>query len=129
MIVARRRATPGPAEAARALLEVTQLALDAVEVKIHLPLVVATEADPEHDVVDLLRAPVLGLYGAEDTGIPLDSVEKMRAALATTNNKSRIDVFDGAPHGFHADYRPSYHEASAREGWKRMLEWFKANGV
>jgi carboxymethylenebutenolidase len=81
------------------------------------------------DVVDLLRAPVLGLYGAEDTGIPLESVEKMRAALATTNNKSRIDVFDGAPHGFHADYRPSYREAAAREGWSRMLAWFKANGV
>ncbi|MEX2207467.1 MAG: dienelactone hydrolase family protein [Myxococcota bacterium] len=81
------------------------------------------------DVVDLLRAPVLGLYGAEDAGIPLDTVERMRAAIAATNNKSRIDVFDAAPHGFHADYRPSYREAAAREGWTRMLAWFKANGV
>ena len=81
------------------------------------------------DVAGMLHAPVLGLYGAEDAGIPLDSVEKMRAALTAAGGKSKIDVFDGAPHGFHADYRPSYHEASAREGWKRALEWFKANGV
>jgi carboxymethylenebutenolidase len=72
---------------------------------------------------------VLGLYGAEDTGIPLDGVEKMRAALAAAGGKSRIDVFDAAPHGFHADYRPSYSDAAAREGWTRMLAWFAANAA
>ncbi len=81
------------------------------------------------DVADMLHAPVLGLYGAEDTGIPLDNVEKMRAALAAAGGKSKIDVFDAAPHGFHADYRPSYRDAAAREGWTRMLDWFKLHAA
>jgi carboxymethylenebutenolidase len=81
------------------------------------------------DVAASLRAPVLGLYGAEDTGIPLDTVERMRAAIAAAKGASRIDVFDAAPHGFHADYRPSYDEAAAREGWTRMLAWFKLHAA
>jgi carboxymethylenebutenolidase len=90
-----------------------------------------SEQQPSHplDVVAKLHAPVLGLYGAEDTGIPLDSVERMRKGIAAAHGASRIDVFDGAPHGFHADYRPSYREDAAREGWMRMLAWFKENGV
>jgi carboxymethylenebutenolidase len=90
-----------------------------------------TELQPKFplDVAGMLHAPVLGLYGAEDTGIPLDGVEKMRAALAAAGGKSRIDVFDAAPHGFHADYRPSYSDAAAREGWTRMLAWFAANAA
>jgi carboxymethylenebutenolidase len=72
---------------------------------------------------------VLGLYGAEDSGIPLDTIERMRAAVAAAGGKSRIDVFPGAPHGFHADYRPSYRADAATEGWSRMLAWFAANGV
>jgi carboxymethylenebutenolidase len=81
------------------------------------------------DVAAELRAPVLGLYGAEDTGIPLETVERMRAAIAAAKGASRIDVFAGAPHGFHADYRPSYRADAAQEGWARMLAWFSANGA
>jgi carboxymethylenebutenolidase len=81
------------------------------------------------DVAAKLRAPVLGLYGAEDSGIPLESVERMRAAIAAARGASRIDIFAGASHGFHADYRPSYKPDAADEGWARMLAWFKANGA
>ncbi len=81
------------------------------------------------DVAAKLRAPVLGLYGGEDAGIPLDTVERMGQAIAAAKGASRIDVFDGAPHGFHADYRPSYREADAREGWTRMLAWFKQHAA
>ena len=81
------------------------------------------------DLAAKLRAPVLGLYGAEDTGIPLDSVERMRKALASAKSSSRIEVFPGAAHGFHADYRPSYNADAAQSGWQRMLEWFASHGV
>jgi len=81
------------------------------------------------DLAAKLHAPVLGLYGAEDGGIPLDTTDRMQKAIAAAGGKSRIDVFPGAPHGFHADYRPSYRGEAAVEGWSRMLAWFKANGV
>jgi carboxymethylenebutenolidase len=86
---------------------------------------------PQHavDVAAKLRAPVLGLYGAEDSGIPLDTVERMRKAIADAKGASQIHVYDGAPHGFHADYRPSYRRAAAEDGWKRLLDWFRKNGV
>ena len=77
-----------------------------------------------------LTAPVLGLYGEKDQGIPLTEVEAMRAALAAAGNaKSEIIVYPGAQHGFHADFRPSYNEAAAVDAWARMLAFFKANGV
>jgi carboxymethylenebutenolidase len=78
-----------------------------------------------------LRCPVLGLYGSEDKGIPKEQVDAMRAALAAAGNPSRseIIVFEGAQHGFHADYRASYKADAAAGGWARMLAWFKANGV
>lgn len=78
-----------------------------------------------------LQAPVLGLYAEKDGGIPLDTVEAMRAALAAAGNptKSEIVVYPGAEHGFHADYRPQYNAAAAADGWARMLAWFKAHGV
>jgi carboxymethylenebutenolidase len=85
------------------------------------------------DVVKELHGPVLGLYGGADTGIPQDSVEKLRAALKASGNpaamKSDIHVYPDAPHAFNADYRPSYRKAAAEDGWKRCLAWFKANGV
>lgn len=85
------------------------------------------------DVVKELHGPVLGLYGGADTGIPQDSVEKLRAALEASGNpaamKSDIHVYPDAPHAFNADYRPSYRKAAAEDGWKRCLAWFKANGV
>lgn len=76
-----------------------------------------------------LKVPVLGLYGAEDQGIPVESVEQMRQALATGKSGSEIIVYPEAEHGFHADYRPSYHEASAKEAWGKLLAWFKKHGV
>ena len=77
-----------------------------------------------------LKAPVLGLYGALDQGIPQTDVEAMRAALkAAGKTGSSIQVYGDAPHGFHADYRESYREADARDGWARLLRHFKANGV
>lgn len=77
-----------------------------------------------------LKAPVLGLYGAKDQGIPQTDVEAMRAALkAAGKTGSDLHVYEDAGHGFHADYRSSYNEADARDGWARMLAFFRANGV
>lgn len=81
------------------------------------------------DVAAQLHAPVLGLYGEADGGIPLDSVEKMRAALKAAGKPSEIIVYPKAPHGFNADYRPSYVSEFAADGWQRMLAWFRQNGV
>jgi len=82
------------------------------------------------DLAGELKAPVLGLYGEKDSGIPLTDVEKMREALkAAGKTSSEIVVFPGAQHGFHADYRPSYSKADAEAGWARMLAFFKKNGV
>ena len=84
------------------------------------------------DVVANIDGPVLGLYGGADTGIPQASIDKMKAALATGSaaaKKSEFVVYDGAPHAFHADYRPSYRKEAAEDGFKRALAWFKANGV
>jgi carboxymethylenebutenolidase len=84
------------------------------------------------DIAGELNGPVLGLYGEADTGIPLDGVEKMKAALAVGNAKSKASqfvVYKDAPHAFHADYRPSYRKEAAEDGWKRCLAWFKQHGV
>jgi carboxymethylenebutenolidase len=84
------------------------------------------------DLVGRLNAPVLGLYGAEDTGIPVEAVDQMKAALASGNaaaKQSQIVVYPGAPHAFHADYRPSYRKDAADDGWKRCVAWFKDHGV
>jgi carboxymethylenebutenolidase len=72
-----------------------------------------------------LNAPVLGLYAGKDTGIPLASVEKMQAALKDSKVPSEIVVYPEAQHGFYADYRPSYKEDDAKDGWGRLLTWFK----
>lgn len=90
-----------------------------------------TELTPKHpvDIAKDLKAPVLGLYGSADQGIPLDTVEKMKAAAQAAGKKVEFHVYDGAPHAFHADYRPSYRKDAAEDGWKRALAWFKANGV
>ena len=86
---------------------------------------------PRHpiDIAAELKVPVLGRYGGKDQGIPLDNVEDMKQALATAGGKSQIHVYPDAPHAFHADYRPSYRKAEAEDGWRRMLDWFRANGV
>lgn len=94
-----------------------------------------SELTPRHplDIAVKLHAPVLGLYGGQDQGIPLDTVAKMRDALQATDNaasrSSRIEVYDDAPHAFHADYRPSYRKEPAEAGWKALQSWLKANGV
>ena len=71
------------------------------------------------------KAPVIGFYGGKDTGIPLNSVEKMRTALKVVNDPSQIVVYPNAEHGFHADYRPSYNKEAAQDAWMKMLDWFK----
>ncbi len=85
-----------------------------------------TELQPTHpiDVAAQLRAPVLGLYGDLDKGIPVADVEKMQAALKAAGSASRILRFADADHGFLADYRPSFHEPSARIAWAETLGWF-----
>ena len=90
---------------------------------------------PTHpiDLVGSLKAPVLGLYGGEDGGIPVAAVDQMKAALAASVNAaakhSQFVVYPGAPHAFHADYRPSYRKDAAEDGWKRCVAWLKANGA
>ena len=82
------------------------------------------------DNVARIKAPVLGLYGAADGGIPNETVEKMREALkAAGNGKSELVLYPDTPHAFHADYRPSYRKQQAEDGWKRAVAWFKAHGV
>jgi carboxymethylenebutenolidase len=81
------------------------------------------------DLVKDIKAPVLGLYGGADAGIPNDGVDRMRAALKEAGKPSEIHTYPDMPHGFHADYRPSYRKPAADDGWKRMLDWFKKNGV
>ncbi|TAJ34067.1 MAG: dienelactone hydrolase family protein [Reyranella sp.] len=94
----------------------------------------STALTPKHpvDLAKDLKAPVLGLYGGADTGIPNDTVDKMRAALkdgSAAAKKSEIHTYADMPHAFNADYRPTYRKEAAEDGWKRAIAWFKANGV
>ncbi|WP_374658401.1 dienelactone hydrolase family protein [Inhella sp.] len=90
---------------------------------------------PKHplDLVDQLHGPVLGLYGGQDTGIPNDTVARMQNALQASKNanasRSQFVLYRDAPHAFHADYRPSYRETEAKDGWQRCLAWFQGHGV
>ena len=86
---------------------------------------------PRHpiDVAPALTVPVLGLYGAKDTGIPLATVEKMTAALGAGTSDSAIVVYPDAGHAFHADYRPTYNAKAARDGFARALAWLREHGV
>ncbi len=92
-----------------------------------------TSVKPQNpvDVTDKIDRPVLGLYAGADQGIPMTHVERMRAGLHAFGNdkKSQIHVYPDVPHGFHADYRPTYRKEQAEDGWKRMLAWFKKHGV
>ncbi|TFI52462.1 dienelactone hydrolase family protein [Mastigocladus laminosus UU774] len=91
----------------------------------------STPLQPQYpiDVAASLKAPVLGLYGGKDEGIPLSTVEKMQQALKTAKQPSEIVVYPNAPHGFHADYRPTYQKQAAEDAWKRLQAWFKEHGV
>lgn len=91
----------------------------------------ANDLQPKHplDIAKDLHAPVLGLYGGADTGIPNDTVEQMKKALKEADKPSEIVLYPDTPHGFHADYRPTYRKEQAEDGWKRLLDWFKKHGV
>jgi carboxymethylenebutenolidase len=91
----------------------------------------ASDLQPKHavDLAGEIKAPVLGLYGEKDTGIPVKDVEAMRAALKKADKPGEIVLYPDAPHAFFADYRPSYKKEAAEDGWTRMLAFFKKNGV
>ena len=91
----------------------------------------SNDMTPKHpsDLVDQINAPVLGLYGGADAGIPNDTVEKMNAALKEKGKPSMIHLYPDTPHAFHADYRPSFRKEQAEDGWKRATAWFKKNGL
>ena len=82
-----------------------------------------TELAPE------MKAPVLGLYGEADQGIPVAQVEAMKAALQAAGKTVEFKIYPGAPHGFHADYRQSYRKEAAEDAWNQMITWFKKNRV
>ena len=98
----------------------------------------ASALQPRHplDMAAQISAPVLGLYGGQDSGIPLTTVDQMKAALLDAGGKgnaaakaSEFVIYPDAPHAFHADYRPSFRKEAADDGFKRALAWFKTNGV
>jgi carboxymethylenebutenolidase len=76
-----------------------------------------------------MKAPVIGFYGEADTGIPVSQVEALKAALADSKKTAEFKIYPGAPHGFHADYRPSYRQEAAEDAWKQMQAWFRKYGV
>jgi carboxymethylenebutenolidase len=89
--------------------------------------------DPENDIwpknalslAGEVKEPVLGLYGAEDGGIKPEQVKDMEARLKAAGKTAEFHIYDGAPHGFHADYRPSYREQQAKQAWGELVSWFK----
>jgi len=91
----------------------------------------STPLTPKHpvDVAASLNAPVLGLYGGEDTGIPLETVEQMKSALESAGDPSQFVIYPDAPHAFFADYRPSYRPEAASDAWERLQAWFREHGV
>ncbi len=91
----------------------------------------AAPLQPKHpiDFAATLKVPVLGLYAGKDGGIPLASIDQMKAELAKGKSKSEFVIYPDAGHGFHADYRPGYNKADAQDGWKRLQEWFRKNGA
>ena len=91
----------------------------------------ATDLQPKMplDLVERIDAPILGLYGGADAGIPNEGVDRMRAALKRGGKPSEVHTYPDMPHAFHADYRPSYRKDAAEDGWRRLLAWFKSHGV
>jgi carboxymethylenebutenolidase len=77
------------------------------------------------ELASQMKAPVLGLYGEADQGIPVAQVEAMKAALQAAGKTAEFKIYPGAPHGFHADYRPSYRKEAAEDAWNQMPAWFK----
>lgn len=81
------------------------------------------------DLIDQIRCPVLGLYGGQDQGIPASQVREAESKARAAGKTVEFIIYPDAPHGFHADYRPSYRQADAEDGWKRLLAWFERYGV
>jgi carboxymethylenebutenolidase len=90
-----------------------------------------SDLQPKHpiDIAASLKVPVLGLFGGSDSGIPNDTVEQMRQALKAAGSASEIVLYPDTPHGFHADYRPSYRKEQAEDGWKKLQSWFEKHGA
>jgi carboxymethylenebutenolidase len=91
------------------------------------PLADRSDAAPKSsiDLAPEINEPMLGLYGAEDAGIKVEQVQEMEAALKATGKTAEFHIYPGAPHGFVADYRPSYRQEAAEDAWSRMIAWFK----
>jgi carboxymethylenebutenolidase len=91
----------------------------------------STPLTPQHpiDIAEELTVPILGLYGGDDDLIPNDTVEQMRDRLASGNSNSEIILYPDTPHGFYADYRPTYRPEAAADAWNRLLTWFEQYGV
>ncbi len=94
-------------------------------------LIDKSDAAPKNSIelAPQVKEPVLGLYGAEDAGIKVEQVKEMEAALKAAGKTAEFHIYPGAPHGFHADYRPSYRKDAAEDGWKQMIAWFKKYNV
>ena len=91
----------------------------------------ASELKPQNpiDIAAALHTPVLGLYGGQDSGIPMASVQQMKDALARGTSKSEIVVYPNSGHAFYADYRPGYMSEDAKDSWQRCIAWLHAHGV
>lgn len=76
-----------------------------------------------------IKAPLLGLYGDADTGIPAAQVGVMKTLMTTAGKTAEFKLYPGAGHAFHADYRPSYRKEAADQGWAEAVAWFKRYGV
>jgi carboxymethylenebutenolidase len=90
-------------------------------------LIDKSDAAPQSsiDLAPQVKEPVLGLYGAEDAGIKVEQVKEMEEKLKAAGKTAEFHIYPGAPHGFHADYRPSYRKEAAEDGWNQMIAWFK----
>jgi carboxymethylenebutenolidase len=95
------------------------------------PVADRSDAAPKSaiDLASEIKEPVLGLYGAEDTGIKAEQINEMEAALKADGKTAEFHIYPGAPHGFVADYRASYRKDAAEDAWNRMVGWFKKYGV
>ncbi|CAO4182448.1 dienelactone hydrolase family protein [Methylorubrum aminovorans] len=91
----------------------------------------ASDLMPKHpvDVAADLKAPVLGLYGGADQGIPVATIDRMKGACRAAGKTCDFVVYPDAPHAFHADYRPSYRAEPAQDGWRRLQDWFRQHGA
>ena len=91
----------------------------------------SSELTPKNpaDLAADLKCPVLALYGGADQSIPPELIEKRQAACKAAGKICESKIYPDTPHGFLADYRPSYRPEAAKDGWDRMLAWFKQYGV